>query len=373
MHVTIYLKQVKKVANIALKNIQPPVIAQPDIAQPQNPISQQSGQPVTLQQPTAVGKDDYADFMKGLKALNNELDDLLTQLDATFEDVEYPRINLQHKQKHNRNYERFYQGRNRHNRQVGRGLSKKMKGGAFPFWTLEELDDMTDQELADICDQFLIRKPRSKQGKIQSILLFQQHYQQNNNNDNNLPGMEEDENEMEEDSLSSADNENDSAPTFDSFDLSTASSPLTEPDYDLPEDEIHENQIAPEPDDDDDDDGVAFDRLESLMTADLKVIANQISNLQIKFSAYISATFNTLQQPKVTAIEDEIKLIRSKIHELITDEFAETYHKPQTEWIKTNFDKLYSSIMIKVNGYVKPRINGGSIDTTSIYNFRHYM
>jgi len=92
--------------------------------------------------------------------------------------------------------------------------------------------------------------------------------------------------------------------------------------------------------------------------------------LQVTFNSYISQMFNTLGQSKVDSIKDELVLLRPKIHELLLDEFVKTYHKPQSEYIKTSFDKLYSTIIMKINSYVKPLINGGYINLHSVDNYK---
>jgi hypothetical protein len=53
--------------------------------------------------------------MKGLKALNNNLDGLLTGLDNMFQYVPYPRIDLRNKRRRNRRFEPHYDGVNRGN------------------------------------------------------------------------------------------------------------------------------------------------------------------------------------------------------------------------------------------------------------------
>jgi hypothetical protein len=118
-------------------------------------------------------------------------------------------------------------------------------------------------------------------------------------------------------------------------------------------------------DDDDDNDFQGQDDMQELITNGLYSISNQISNLQVQFSSYISPTFNMLQQGKV----DE---------DLVRDEFVNVYHVPQCNSIKDNFDKLYSNIIIKVNSWVKPRINGGDLkavthQTHLIHNYPYYL
>jgi hypothetical protein len=151
--------------------------------------------------------------------------------------------------------------------------------------------------------------------------------------------------------------------------------------FDLRPVNLFEDYEYDTPDDgsyDDDESGNVQDAYENLALQDLKDIANAISNLQIQFSSYIRPIFNTLQQGKVDDIKNEITLLKPKIEELVQDEFIHLYHVPQANWIKDNFDKLYSSVIISVNSYVKPRINGGSIfggkiDTKSIMNWRYLL
>jgi inhibitor of KinA sporulation pathway (predicted exonuclease) len=81
----------------------------------------------------------------------------------------------------------------------------------------------------------------------------------------------------------------------------------------------------------------------------------------------------------VDEIKSELNSIKPKIEELVQDEFVLTFHIPQCTVIKNNFDKLYSSVIFKVNSYVKPTVNGGAfsagnLDTASLHqNWRYYL
>lgn len=386
----------KQVASISLKNIQPPpIIMQPDINAPNQP----TGNPINpvLQtsalQTTTGSKSEYSDFIKGLKALNNNLDGLLTGLDNMFQYVPYPRIDLRNKRRHNPRFEPHYDGVNRGN--VGRGLA----GGVIDPNRIQEegyLNSCSLRELQEYCINNHLELDGHRGRKITYInaILNPPNNTNNNNEPSNIepdvsqidndidysalfPDEQENENELNYSQLDEAypefpniyeQNENfNEVPPDQMSDVSTNVPDVT---MDDSEDDDH--------DDDNDNDFQGQDDMQELITNDLYSISNQISNLQVQFSSYISPTFNMLQQGKVDDIKKEIDTIKPKVEELVRDEFVNVYHVPQCNSIKDNFDKLYSNVIIRVNSWVKPRINGGDLkaithQTHLIHNYPYYL
>jgi hypothetical protein len=353
----------KQLANIALKEInKPQVISQPNITVPNAmPINPQP-LPNMLSTPATA----LPDFMKGLKALNNTLDSFLTGLDNMFQEVPYPRINLQEKRNHNKRFEPRYIGRNYRN--VGRGLA----GGAL---TNDQLMVMSLNELKQYCDSHNIEVRGNRRLKTTFINSIIQH--QENSPDDEAETIEssmhesgihlnEDEEPLDfsgiGDSIGWLDSDTESVvddvePVIphdddESFDLRPVN---------LFADYEYDTSVGSEDDSGDGDYGSIQDAYENLALQDLKDIANAISNLQVQFSSYIKPIFNTLQQGKVDDIKNAINLLKPKIEELLQDSFIHIYHVPQANWIKDNFDKLYSSVIISVNSYVKSRVNGGGL------------
>lgn len=140
--------------------------------------------------------------------------------------------------------------------------------------------------------------------------------------------------------------------------------------------DLTEDRIPSDDGDSDESDSDKSDDSEhvGLNTYPLGIIAKKINYLQIHFTAEIAPIFNALQQDKVNTIDSEIKSIKPMIEELVTDEYVELYHRPQCERIKTHFDKLYSTIANKVRNWTPPLVNrGGTLDRTSINNYRYYL
>jgi hypothetical protein len=322
----------KKVASMALKNVsQPPaIIQQPDAVNPVQPTPNNA-----VLQPTP--NNPVSEFLKQLKGLSNNLDATLTDLDALWNEVPYPRVNLQNKQKHNPRFEQTYEGQNYGNNKVGEGLA----GGALDDAIMRT---MTRAQLYNYCTSNGIPVPNGYARTTKAELM-------------DIIGAYEpdDEPEAEANTIDSSIPRNyadDEDPTIDHWmdegDLDITS--FGDPDYgDAYEDEssISDRSNPMEDvssvntigDNTNSTLGEPQDVYEQLMTGDLMEIANRISNLQIQFSSYVKPIFNTLQQDKVEDIQSELNEIKPKIEELIQDEFTNLFHVPQCTVIKNSFDK----------------------------------
>jgi hypothetical protein len=358
----------KQVASMSLKNVQlPPMIQQPDVVNPVQPIPNNA-----VLQPTP--NNPVSEFMKQLKGLSNNLDATLTDLDALWNEVPYPRINLQNKQNHNPRFEQTYEGQNYGNNKVGEGLT----GGALDNATMQS---MTRNDLYRYCTTNNIPVPNGYQRttKVQlmnliadasaseepdeeAISIDSSIPRNYNNDDESIDHWMNDEDEGDLD-VTSFDPEYGDA-YDDESDVTNQSNPMNDS-ANSTNTMVDENDTIGEPQ----------DVYEKLMTGDLMEVANRISNLQIQFSSYVKPIFNTLQQDKVDEIKSELNGIKPKIEELVQDEFCAVYHVPQCTVIKNSFDKLYSSVIVKVNSWVKPLVNrGGNLDTNALHNnWRYYM
>lgn len=319
----------KQLNDIAQKQIKLPIIVQPT-----DPVPQQGVTPVPIN-PSVAPNSNLVDFMKSLKTLNNEMDEILTELDAQFTDVDYPRVNTFHKAKHNPRYEKFYEGKNR------------MQGGVIPNISAQEFNDThTVRQLKALCDEHGISyEAKDKKGEIISKILAHHNIVEED------PYMQEYTADPQINHDVDDGHGEDDVDETDSVSMAKHGEPDEEDEMSEPDEDQGPNE---------------YTNLQDLATTNLKVICNQISNLQVSFNSYISPMFNTLQQGKVDGIRDEIKLLQPKINELLVDEFVHLFHAPQATWIRSNFDKLYGSIMLKINSYVKPLINGGSMNGGSM-------
>lgn len=134
----------KKLANIELKNSKSPVVPQPDINSPMGPVpTTVPSKIVSLQSDTTSSKAVYAKFLEALQALSLELDESLTDLDAQFQAVEMPVIDLSKKRNHNPEFEKYYKGVNA---VAGEGLA----GGVLSFDIVHN-SGMTVPQLRAIC------------------------------------------------------------------------------------------------------------------------------------------------------------------------------------------------------------------------------
>jgi hypothetical protein len=116
--------------------------------------------------------------------------------------------------------------------------------------------------------------------------------------------------------------------------------------------------------------------VDSLFTKELSTINSNISNLLIYFTSSVEPVFNSLNRRQVEKINEENEKIKPKIHELISDEFINHYHIPQTNTITKNFTELYTSINRSVKSYVQPRMNGAGlhgIHKPKIIQYKYYL
>jgi hypothetical protein len=289
----------EKVASMSLKNIQPPpMIQQSDVA---NPVQPTSNNPIL--QPSASNP--VSEFMKQLKGLNNNLDATLKDLDALWNEVPYPRVNLQNKQNHNPRFDQTYEGQNYGNNQVGRGLS----GGTLDQDTMQS---MTRAQLYAYCTSNNIPVPNGYQRTTKNELM------------NILSGYgeaDDDEPDTEANTIESGnvENYNDEDENIDHWleettDSNNSSSDLEYDDaYDdgsnvtsrtNPMNSDGSINTVAEDDNDNTTLGEPQDVYEKLMTGDLMEISNRLSNLQVQFSSYVnqfSIPYNRIKWMKLKA------------------------------------------------------------------------
>ena len=116
--------------------------------------------------------------------------------------------------------------------------------------------------------------------------------------------------------------------------------------------------------------------VDSLFTKELSTINSNISKLLIYFTSSVEPVFNSLNRRQVEKISEENEKLKPKIHELISDEFINHYHIPQTNTITKNFTELYTSINRSVKSYVQPRMNGAGlhgIHKPKIIQYKYYL
>jgi hypothetical protein len=385
----------RMVSQMALRNIQPVVPPADDSATPaanngQNTPSattnsNTSSSLLTMKHPNQMVNSDsnigkaYEDFMKGANALNNELEEMLTDLDNQYEEVEYPTIDHSKKAKHNKNFERFY---------TGGTLSRSQLNG----YTRDQLKDAHRQLRLPFSHKW------SKEGYINSLLsraheassnFLVQKYGSRSGSEESEPS-EDSEAEPEDESEVISDGHLDysDSPDSGSGDYSEAGS--SSDDDSSVSSENSGNAVGPEPDSGDDMSsisdapstatviGKASDPTldyKSLSTTALKIIANQITNLQVIFSNSLKSNFKQLTQSKVNAISDIFDQIKPQVNELLSDEFIVKYHAPQVVSIRKLFDKLYTDVYVSTRSFVKKTTDGGYLDHRHHNNFaeRYYL
>jgi len=429
----------KELTKIGLKNIQPPaIINSPNIDMPLQNNQQMTnpqmtnlltGKKSTLLNQPQLTNSSYSDFIKSLKVLSNELDEFLTDLDNMYEEVEYPRIDLHNKRKHNPRYNRFYKGLNR-----GAGIHK-IKGGQL---TIDELNILTDEQLIEIRDSYgitnslgnyrgmnrntiinrILRLPEDTQYQIYHLYIHNTLSSINNNSqsasnigenrNNTLSSINNNSQHIFNSSIEPLRLSNSSSTDSSSYSMNSSSiypysSSIASSPHSMNSNSDLSNSLSVYPDSSSSGyypdssssgypDSISINYPDSmnpisllsnssnndennvaLRTNELKIIANQISNAALIFKSSISSSFNKLQKSQVSDINDEIDEIKPKIDELLTDEFIQLYHVPQIDVIKKSFDKFYSSVKLKINSYVPPRINGGNMCCAGNinYNTRH--
>lgn len=362
----------KLVSKMAIKNIKSvpvPTTSDDDSTQPTSSL-------LTMQNPNlslnngSVGKA-YEDFSKMAHALNNELDEFLTDLDNQYKEVEYPHIDLTNKRNHNPEFDQYYNGAGFHKH------SKKLHGGTLDGTNFQGVStrniiaacrnhNIANNRNRNLCINAIINAPRETQHLILNELGLIVEQSEDEDSDFDSDG---DVSEMDSDDYHSeysvvGDYGHYDESVADSASVSDFSQSVDDDSDTDSEDSANSQLVHPyqpllvqvvDNDSDDDDDNY----IKEIVTNHLKSVANQVSNMHVQFSNALQPNFKQLTQSKVTSVGDIFQQLKPKMEELLNDEFIHKFHITQVRALTTNFDKLYTMVIIATKSFVKNTSDGG--------------
>lgn len=375
-----------------------------------------------------VGKA-YEDFMKTANALSNELDQFLTDLDNQYQEVEYPDIDVKKKGKHNKEFEKYYKGgdfdRDELYEYSFEQLAEACKEtGVIPYihrsWDLDKLiskilersdeqqfqiyrylngnfdaqesDTYTENSSPDEEAHSVVDEEGSVQYKgddtESDTVSYAASYDYPSDFEGDNPNGDGDGRD-DGDGDGDADGDGDGDGYSDENEGGDSDGDGSESYYSSENAGSEDGESDSDSDSDNGESSAAVVPLPAaaaatqtqepdmslLSTSELKVVANQITNMQVMFSNSLKPHFKQLSQSKVNTLSDVFDELKPQINELLSDEFIVKFHAPQVATIKKAFDKLYTDVYVSTRSYVKKTTDGGFLDHRHYNDFaeRYYL